>query len=124
LKARRGAIERLFEILSIVRHGASKTQVVYRANLNFQSAEKDLVYLRSRGLLDRSMTKGGLGRYFLTGRGETLLGLLTQVATSVPEVLSPPPELKSSQHQLLAGLQRSDERRVAFELASIQEPGV
>jgi len=87
LKRRRAGIERLYAILSIANEGASKTQIVYQANLNFRSAERELVYLQNKGLVSKSFTTGTVGRYFLTRQGETVLKLLAQVALNVPELL-------------------------------------
>lgn len=92
LKQRRAGIERLYAILSIANEGASKTQIVYQANLNFRSAEKELAYLQSKGLVLKSVTEGTISRYFLTSRGENILKLLTQVALNVPELLGHSPK--------------------------------
>ena len=92
MKRRRAGIERLYAILSIANEGASKTRIVYQANLNFRSAKKELEYLQSRDLIFKSSATETIGRYFLTRRGENVLKLLTQVATNVPELLGQVPK--------------------------------
>ena len=92
MKRRRAGIERVYAILSIANEGASKTQIVYQANLNFRSAKKELAYLQSKDLIHKSWTTGTIARYFLTTRGENVLKLLTQVAMNVPELLGQLPK--------------------------------
>jgi predicted transcriptional regulator len=53
-KERRGKIEIMVDILSSAREGARKTEIVYKANLNFNRAERYIPYLEERGLMENS----------------------------------------------------------------------
>jgi len=51
LKSRRDGTKIIHEILMATRSGVSKTQIVYKTNLNFQLAGKYITFLLSKGLL-------------------------------------------------------------------------
>ena len=53
-KARRGKIEIVIDILSVALGGARKTEIVYKANLNFKRIERYLPFLEERGLMESS----------------------------------------------------------------------
>ena len=50
---RRGRIEVIASILDIAREGASKTRLVYKANLNFNVLNKYLNFLLKNGLITK-----------------------------------------------------------------------
>ena len=52
LKERRGRLEIIADILSVAMKEAKKTEIVYRANLNFKRAGKYLLYLEEKGLIE------------------------------------------------------------------------
>jgi len=51
-KERRGRLEIIADILSVAMEEAKKTEIVYRANLNFKRAGKYLPYLEEKGLIE------------------------------------------------------------------------
>ena len=52
VKERRGRAEIIADILSAAMKEAKKTQIVYKANLNFRRARKYLPYLEEKGLIE------------------------------------------------------------------------
>jgi len=52
VKKRRGRTEIIVDILSAAMEGTKKTQIVYKANLNFRRARKYLPYLEEKGLIE------------------------------------------------------------------------
>lgn len=67
-KRPRTKLEILAEILLAAHTGATKTEIVYRANLNFQRAKRYLTYLEDKGLLENSGPQ-----YKSTERGNAFL---------------------------------------------------
>jgi predicted transcriptional regulator len=53
-KERRSNLEIMADILSVAMSGAVKTEIVYRANLNFTRLKVYLAYLEACGLLENS----------------------------------------------------------------------
>ncbi|RZN35660.1 MAG: transcriptional regulator [Methanophagales archaeon ANME-1-THS] len=51
---RRDRFEILSDILLVARHGAGKTEIVYKANLNFKRVKSYLNDLEEMGLLENS----------------------------------------------------------------------
>ena len=51
-KKRRGKLEIIIDILSVAMKDAKKTEIVYKANLNFKRAGKYLPYLEEKGLIE------------------------------------------------------------------------
>ena len=49
---RRGKLEIIADILSVATEEAKKTEIVYKANLNFKRAGKYIPCLEKRGLMD------------------------------------------------------------------------
>jgi len=90
--SRRDATRVIYEILCLARRGASKTQLVYGANLNFRLAEGYIEFLRSKRLLFRNMNERQRGVYELTDRGERLLDLLARVEQELFDSLPSPAE--------------------------------
>ncbi|RZN44099.1 MAG: transcriptional regulator [Methanophagales archaeon ANME-1-THS] len=68
VKERRGRLEIMVEVLSIARGGVGKTEIVYKANLNFKRVKRYLAYLEEKGLIENSR----LG-YKTTDKGEEFL---------------------------------------------------
>lgn len=58
----------MVEVLFIARGGVGKTEIVYKANLNFKRVKKYLAYLEEKGLIENSR----LG-YRTTEKGEEFL---------------------------------------------------
>lgn len=67
-KERRGKLDIMVDILSVTRSGARKTEIVYKANLNFTRIERYLPFLKERGLMVNS---GSI--YRTTEKGEEFL---------------------------------------------------
>lgn len=67
-KERRGRVEIMVDILSVARGGARKTEIVYKANLNFARLERYIPFLEERGLMANS---GSV--YKTTKKGEEFL---------------------------------------------------
>ena len=53
-KERRGRLEIMIDILSVAIGGARKTEIVYKANLNFARVERYIPFLEERGLMENS----------------------------------------------------------------------
>ncbi|RZN42473.1 MAG: hypothetical protein EFT35_01845 [Methanophagales archaeon ANME-1-THS] len=79
-KRPRTKLEILAEILLAARTGATKTEIVYQTNLNFQRARRYLVYLEGKGLLENSGA-----HYKSTERGNAFL----RNVQSMEEILHP-----------------------------------
>ena len=69
-KERRGRLEIIADILSVAMEEAKKTEIVYRANLNFKRAGKYLPYLEEKGLIENGNMSGG---YKTTEKGREFL---------------------------------------------------
>lgn len=70
---RRGHLEIMANILEIVSHGgATKTSIVYKANLNFTIVQRYLDHLRSIDMIELS-DGGGTSVYRLTTKGREAL---------------------------------------------------
>jgi len=70
---RRERLEIMAEILEIASHGgATKTSIVYKANLNFTLVQRYLDHLESKGVLEQ-LDGGGVSVYKLTSKGRTVL---------------------------------------------------
>ncbi len=65
---RRNSLDIYSEILNLSEHGAKKTQIVYKANLNFNIAKKHINALMERGFVEE---KSKL--YFTTERGKNFV---------------------------------------------------
>jgi len=68
LKGRRGKLEIIAEILYIAREGVGKTEIVYKANLNFIRVKRYLSYLEEKGLIENSSSE-----YKTTEKGKDFL---------------------------------------------------
>ena len=65
---RRTKFDIVIAILDVVSGGATKTKIVYKANLNFNLATKYLAFLLEKGLV-----RTNSNRYEITGAGMTFL---------------------------------------------------
>ncbi len=65
---RRSKFDIVIAILDVVSGGATKTKIVYKANLNFNLATKYLDLLLEKGLVRTDSS-----RYEITGEGKTFL---------------------------------------------------
>jgi len=65
---RRTKFDIVIAILDVVSGGATKTKIVYKANLNFNLATKYLAFLLEKGLV-----RTNSNRYEITGDGKTFL---------------------------------------------------
>ena len=67
-KERRGGLEIIADILLVAKEGEKKTQIVYKANLNFKRVGKYLPYLVDKGLIENRDNE-----YKTTERGKEFL---------------------------------------------------
>jgi len=67
-KKRRGGFEIIVDILNAAMEGAKKTEIVYKANLNFKRASNYLSYLEERQLIENMGD-----RYRTTEKGKEFL---------------------------------------------------
>jgi predicted transcriptional regulator len=67
-KERRGKLEIIADILSVADNGVKKTEMVYKANVNFKRIEEYLSFLVEKGLLEPVN-----GKYRTTAKGKEYL---------------------------------------------------
>ncbi|MGB3459234.1 MAG: winged helix-turn-helix domain-containing protein [Halobacteriota archaeon] len=67
-KKRRGRTDIIVDILSVAEEKAKKTQIVYKADLNFRMVEEYLPHLVDKGLIENTD-----GEYKTTEKGEIFL---------------------------------------------------
>lgn len=72
-KKRRGGLQILVRILVIALRGARKTEIVYRANLNFNLGKKYLDFLLAKGLITRDSPNGTRKIYRTTRKGKMFI---------------------------------------------------
>ena len=85
LKPRRGRIEITAELLEIASgQGATKTALVYRANLNFTLVQRYLLYLESKGMIER-VDGGSPALYRTTEKGKETLGSINSALKAMLE---------------------------------------
>jgi predicted transcriptional regulator len=77
---RRNNLDIYSEILNLSEHGAKKTQIVYRANLNFNIAKKHIDALMERGFVEKNARL-----YFTTERGKKFVENYRQIKSMVSE---------------------------------------
>jgi len=71
---KRGRMEIIAEILLFCDRRRSKTNIMYKTNLNYSQLQSNLLFLTSRGLLDRETDK-----YVTTEKGYRFLELFTEM---------------------------------------------
>jgi predicted transcriptional regulator len=76
---RRSKSEIMLDVLNICRSGASKTKIVYKANLNFNTATPYIDLLSKKGLL--SIREGSGTFYETTPQGIEVMKTLRQLDT-------------------------------------------
>ena len=85
---RRSKVEIIADILrSTNGTGATKTQIVYRANLNFKLATGYIQYLLKKGYL-REVTENNRKVYRVTERGEAFLREFYTIARELDEMFA------------------------------------
>jgi predicted transcriptional regulator len=67
-KERRGKLEIIADILLVANNGVKKTEMVYKANINFMRLEEYLSLLVEKGLLEHAN-----GKYRTTAKGKEYL---------------------------------------------------
>jgi predicted transcriptional regulator len=70
MNERRSDVKIMVEILNISFNGAKKTEIVYKANLNFRQAQKYLNFLAKKGLLAANISTRGRNKYQTTQKGK------------------------------------------------------
>ncbi len=76
----------MFDILSLARDRVSKTQMVYKANLNFRIVNGYIEFLVRKTFIRRNEDEAPFAVYELTERGQRLLQLLEELYS--PSLLS------------------------------------
>ena len=79
-REQRSKLEIITDILFVARNGAKKTEIVYKANLNFTRVTSYLAYLEGKGLIEHSgalYTSTSRGKEFLRDYQEMKENLLT-----------------------------------------------
>jgi predicted transcriptional regulator len=87
---RRDATRVIHDILLLGKDGATKTEIVYKANLNFPLAEKYLHFLLAKDLVHVGEDMDGIRKYTLTDKGGRLLGLVSEVEKQLEGLLPKP----------------------------------
>jgi len=70
---RRSDVKVLVDILVVGLKGAKKTEIVYKANLNFKIAKKYLDFLAAKGLLTEDSFRGAKKIYQTTEKGKMFI---------------------------------------------------
>ena len=73
-KERRGKFEIIADVLSVAREGAKKTQIVYKANLNFKIVSEYLSFLEVKGFIGNTSRD-----YTTTEKGEKFLRIYKEM---------------------------------------------
>jgi predicted transcriptional regulator len=76
----------MYDILSLAKNRISKTQMVYKANLNFSLIDGYIRYLLHKKFIRMHDDEGDFTVYELTERGQRLLQLLEELYS--PSLLS------------------------------------
>ncbi len=85
---RRNRLEIIQSILDIASRGATKTQIVYRANLNFRMADELLARLLRAGYVNLERSTKGRQRFVTTERGMAFLQEVEKVEGVMTELYS------------------------------------
>jgi predicted transcriptional regulator len=83
LSGRRSDIKIIVEILSVALHDAKKTEIVYKANLNFKQMQRYLDFLMGKGLIADCGCSSGKRKYQTTERGRTFLKRYMEISDIV-----------------------------------------
>jgi len=85
---RRDATRVIYEILLLGINGASKTHIIFKANLSYQLAERYVAFLMKKGLLATDSDPSGLVKYYLTEKGHRLIRVLREVERELADLYS------------------------------------
>ncbi|HZF21288.1 MAG TPA: winged helix-turn-helix domain-containing protein [Dongiaceae bacterium] len=85
---RRSRLEIIRGILETARRGATKTQIVYKSNLNFKLADECLARLLKSGYMRVQEGNDGRAQFSTTEKGMSLLIELTRLGKAVDEIMS------------------------------------
>ncbi len=90
----RSRIDIIIDILDVAIGGTNKTSIVYKTNLNFKLADRYLMLLQNRGLVESKKDK-----YITTEKGKILLGKAKEVTSQLafPEII---PECMHNKRQI------------------------
>lgn len=83
LGERRNDVKIMVEILNIAFNETKKTEIVYKANLNFRQAQKYLDFLISKGLIATRVCLHGKSNYQTTQKGKTFAKRYSEIAELV-----------------------------------------
>lgn len=72
---RRGAVDILMDILVVASKEASKTDIVYKTNLNFSVVKKYLDFLLRKGLIEANGVRRDRKSYQTTDKGRLFIKL-------------------------------------------------
>ncbi len=84
---RRTKLEIILTVLNVCAHGASKTRIVYAANLNFRTANLYIDLLLKKGLLESKPSSRP--SYMTTLQGTEVMKSLMQINMNLLQDLSP-----------------------------------
>jgi len=73
LSERRSDVKIMVEMLNITLNGARKTEIVYKANLNFRQVQKYLDFLIGKGLMELNVSRGKKKSYRTTEKGKAFI---------------------------------------------------
>jgi predicted transcriptional regulator len=78
----RGWLEIVNLMLTVCEHGALKTHVMYKCNLNSKQLQQYMDFMLSRSLISKSEEEGDVKRaiYTTTGRGKKLMTAYRELA--------------------------------------------
>ena len=76
---RRDSTEIAYELLTLIKRGFSKKQMVQEANLNFRLANRHTMQLVEMGLIQKDSSSHLADKYRLTSKGEKVLKILSQL---------------------------------------------
>jgi predicted transcriptional regulator len=85
---RRSRLEIIRGILETARRGATKTQIVYKSNLNFRLADECIARLLKAGYITVQEGIDGRARFSTTEKGMSFLIELTRLARAVDEIMN------------------------------------
>ncbi len=90
-KQRRDSTRVIYEMLSVVSDGATKTQLIFKVNLSHQLAERYIQFLLNKGHIAKNQSPSGQIDYSITEKGYRLLRLLRDVEREldVPSIMIP-----------------------------------
>ncbi len=89
---RRDSTRIVFEILYLSQRGASRTHIVYRANINFLLAQTYINFLIRRGSLRERPKIRGTAAFEVTDKGQRFLRLLADVEKEMNHLFLNPRE--------------------------------